>query len=140
MEKANQATPGWPEMPSDEVRRLRAALILEESLETIKALGFEAIGASGNVVSMDTVKLTETCEPDMEQIADGCCDVMVVTLGTLSACGMSDVGLMTEVLDSNDSKFIDGYIAENGKLIKGPAYSPARIDRVLIDQMIGRKV
>jgi hypothetical protein len=41
-------------------------------------------------------------------------------------------------LDSNDSKFIDGYIGENGKLIKGPAYAPARIDRILISQAIAR--
>jgi hypothetical protein len=117
---------------------LRAALILEESLETIKALGFDVVGASDKLVSLDTVTFEDSHEPDIEEVADGCCDVIVVTLGTLSACGMSDVSLMTEVLDSNDSKFIDGYIGENGKLIKGPAYAPARIDRILISQAIAR--
>ncbi len=40
MRQARQPLPEEPSIPSEEIRRLRAKLILEEALETIKALGF----------------------------------------------------------------------------------------------------
>lgn len=140
MEKARQELPESPCIPSEEVRRLRASLILEEALETIEALGFSvcARGAIEHVheLSIDGCSFHATIDPDMVKIADGCCDTLFVTLGTLSACGMSDRALMDEVCDSNDSKFIDGHIREDGKLIKGPAYRPADLMAVLVSQSV----
>jgi len=130
MAKAGQETPDAPVIPDEETRRLRAKLIMEEALETVAALGFRAIvGDVGNKFD-----LIASGDPDLTEIADGCCDVMVVTLGTLSACGMSDEALMTEVLDSNDSKFIDGHRRSDGKWMKGPSFRPPRLDEVLISQ------
>jgi predicted HAD superfamily Cof-like phosphohydrolase len=133
MGKALQKVPTSPVVPIEEVRRLRAALILEEALETIEALGFCAVVKP--VIDGHSCTIVAGGEPDLIEIADGCADIMVVTLGTLSACGIADESVMREVLDSNDSKFADGhYINEIGKLIKSPLYKPARIDQVLISQ------
>lgn len=135
MGNARQEVLGTPVVPSQEVRRLRAALILEEALETIEALGYGVLSADGRTIDMDNTSLELTHEPCLIEIADGCADIMVVTLGTLSACGIADESVMMEVLDSNDSKFAEGsYINEIGKLIKSPLYQPARIDQVLISQ------
>ncbi len=141
MEKARQELPDSPCIPSEDVRRLRATLILEEALETIEALGFgvgvveRRTGESG-CLSIDDCEFLAIGDPDMVKIADGCCDTIVVTLGTLSACGMSDRALMYEVCDSNDSKFIDGHIREDGKLVKGPAYRPADLLTILVSQSV----
>jgi len=128
MGKARQQVPETPIIPREDVRRLRAALILEEALEKIDALGFTLLGPAGFAVESNG-------NPDLIEIADGCADIVVVTLGTLSACGIADESVMIEVLDSNDSKFAEGsYINVIGKLIKSPHYKPARIDQVLASQ------
>jgi predicted HAD superfamily Cof-like phosphohydrolase len=135
MEKARQELPDSPCIPSEGVRRLRASLILEEALETIEALGFGVrTERDHQFIDIDDCLFLPIIDADMVKIADGCCDTMVVTLGTLSACGMSDCDLMTEVCDSNDSKFIDGHIRDDGKLIKGPAYRPADLVPILVSQ------
>lgn len=132
MEKAGQETPDAPVIPDEETRLLRAKLILEEALETVAALGFSASVVPASPSHLCT--LQPTGDPDLTEIADGCCDMMVVTLGTLSACGMSDEALMSEVLDSNDSKFIDGHRRSDGKWMKGPSFRLPRLDEVLISQ------
>jgi predicted HAD superfamily Cof-like phosphohydrolase len=135
MLNARQQVPASPVIPEAGIRRLRAALILEEALETIEALGLVPIGPSGHAIETTTTEFSEGQPPDLIEIADGCADIMVVTLGTLSACGIADDSVMMEVLDSNDSKFAEGsYINEIGKLIKSPHYTPARIDQVLVSQ------
>jgi predicted HAD superfamily Cof-like phosphohydrolase len=135
MGNARQEVPKKVVLPNEGTRRLRAALILEEALETIEALGFTATGPSGYQITAGSTDFLPTGEPDLVEIADGCADIMVVTLGTLSACGIADESVMMEVLDSNDSKFAEGhYINEIGKLVKSPLYRPARIDQVLISQ------
>jgi len=135
MGKARQQVPETPIIPREDVRRLRAALILEEALETIDALGFTLLGPAGFAVDMTKVSFESNGNPDLIEIADGCADIVVVTLGTLSACGIADESVMIEVLDSNDSKFAEGsYINVIGKLIKSPHYKPARIDQVLASQ------
>jgi len=135
MLNARQQVPASPVIPEAGIRRLRAALILEEALETIVALGFGVLSADGRMIDMDNTSLEPTHEPCLIEIADGCADIMVVTLGTLSACGIADDSVMAEVLDSNDSKFAEGHhINEIGKLIKSQKYRPARIDQVLISQ------
>jgi len=133
MRKAGQELPSSPVVPDLETRQLRATLIMEEVLETVRALGFSVTVT--DEMGGPLVELKDEFYPSMKEIADGCCDVLVVTLGTLSACGMNDESLMTEVCDSNDSKFIDGHRRTDGKWIKGPSYNPADIDRVLAEQM-----
>jgi predicted HAD superfamily Cof-like phosphohydrolase len=112
MEKASQKRPDTPTMPLEEVRLLRATLILEEALETIHALGVCVEVKAGNMgwfdVSMDghPLRLAHSIiAPDLEAIADGCADLSVVNIGTLIACGIKDERLLQEVDENNLRKF-----------------------------------
>jgi len=135
MLKAKQATPLFPTIPSLEVRKLRARLILEEAMETVHALGF-SIDAGDSIIDLriGDVVLFHKWPPDIQLIADGCADLKVVTVGTELACGINGKPVFDEVMDSNMSKFIDGHTREDGKWVKGPSYRPANIERVLREQ------
>lgn len=103
MLKAGQEVPESPTIPSKEIRELRAALIMEECLETIRALGFVPVVDDQEMTQ--EVRFVEVQAPDLEQIADGCADISVVTIGTLSACGIPDKKLLRMVDKSNLAKF-----------------------------------
>lgn len=140
MQLAGQERPWSPCIPSEEVRRLRATLILEEALETARALGFTPYmkGFRRFGIFVDELELAADFQPNLVEIADGCADISVVTIGTLSACGIADRPLLEEVDRSNLAKFQPGYtIREDGKLIKPPGWTPPDIARVLEDQRNG---
>lgn len=137
MLKAKQECPQVPTIPSADVRRLRAKLILEEALETIKALGVtvwpsdeclvdQARTAGGKVeLNEDSFELEVTGECDIAGVADGCADVSVVTIGTLIAFGIPDRRLLELVDNNNLAKFGPGHsIREDGKLVKPPGHKP----------------
>ena len=112
MRKAGQELPVRPEVPHVDVRRLRATLILEEAHETIMALGFSPVDLS-----------REFYHPDIVSIADGCADLSVVTIGTLSACGIPDRRLLETVDRWNNAKFGPGSTKNVlGKWIKPPDF------------------
>lgn len=100
-----------PTIPSLEVRKLRAKLILEEALETIAGLGLESIldlehSGSGEV-KIDGIIFMEPPESigaNIEEIADGIADSLVVLLGTAVACGIDIKPVFDEVMRSNNSK------------------------------------
>jgi predicted HAD superfamily Cof-like phosphohydrolase len=125
MRFAKQDVPMVPNLPSKEVRELRARLIIEEALETIAALGCE-LHANGEPVTAKGLKsghavISSSNAPDLVEIVDGCCDIMVVTTGTLSACGIRDVVPLKMVDENNLAKFGPGHsIRADGKLIKPP--------------------
>jgi hypothetical protein len=101
--KANQILPSIPTIPNVQIRELRARLILEEALETVKALGF---AARAKVFETKTeIELEPMLEPDLVEIADGCWDMKVVTTGTLSACGIADEKGQLLVDENNLAKF-----------------------------------
>jgi predicted HAD superfamily Cof-like phosphohydrolase len=139
MKKAGQELPAAPTMPSDEIRELRATLILEEAMETIEALGFgiATVPVPGVPTEDVTGRLKVWCngQPDMVEIVDGCCDLAVVATGTLSACGVANMEPQMLVDDSNLRKFgPGGYKAENGKWIKPPNWTPPDLAGALIRQ------
>lgn len=120
MELAGQEVPKVPTVPSVEVRRLRARLILEECLETIAALGFYLKHEAFNSIEVVN-SLVPFVNPDISlvDITDGCCDIAVVTTGTLSACGIADIGPQNLINQSNLKKFgPGGYRDIHGKWIK----------------------
>ena len=91
MQAYGQDTPTTPTIPSLEVRKLRAKLILEEALETTKALGlFVEDRDSGFEIEMIGLDIKEAVrkEVNLAEILDGCEDLKVVTEGTLVACGL----------------------------------------------------
>lgn len=127
MHGAMQTVPDDPCIPSEEVRLLRAKLILEEAVETIHALGFtpRALGDPDDIA--DVVTFDDDLEPNLKEIIDGCCDLKVVTTGTLIACGVPDEYPQKLVDDNNLEKIEKGTIREDGKLIKPPDHQPPDI-------------
>lgn len=155
MQAFGQEVPDKVTMPSLEVRKLRARLILEEARETVTALGV--------YWDTDAGRWNETNGTDhsLEMIADGIADSLVVLLGTAVACGIDIKPVFDEVMCSNRSKmwtseelealkedyFINKKVLNytykeydksivgerrfilmlDGKVIKSPSYSPANI-------------
>lgn len=128
MRLAKQQVPDCPTIPEPEILRLRAALILEEAMETIDALGCEVL--VNNTFSLEKGKycIINTHKPSLEEIADGCADISVVTIGTLSACGLPDKKLLEMVDKNNLDKFGEGHsFRSDGKLIKPEGHQPPDI-------------
>lgn len=145
MRGAKQDLPPKPTIPDEKVRRLRARLILEEALETVHSLGFApSIGHYDSerqhwVVSEPVHMINIMLEPhdeliSLRGIADGCADISVVTIGTLSACGIKDQPLLEEVDRNNQAKVDHGTIDEYGKLIKREGHQPPDIGKILKEQ------
>ena len=123
MRLAGQETPAAPLVPDEETRRLRAELILEEALETIEALGFRVkpVKGVGTIASTRCVELVADKQPSLLDTIDGCCDITVVTTGTLIAHGIPDLPFQTAVDENNLAKFgPGGYRRDDGKWIKPP--------------------
>lgn len=145
MLRARQEVPLTPSWPDIDTRVLRARLILEECLETVTALGCNIMvpvdsGAGAYFVEIkhDDVKITPShIQPkgtpeDLVEVADGCCDIRVVTTGTLSACGLADGVIQQEVDQNNLEKFKPGHMfREDGKLIKPPNHKKPNLHRFL---------
>lgn len=130
MQKAGQETPSATIIPDDETRVLRAKLILEEALETVRALGVTVTTESGVDISTDdsSFRFESTGEVDLEGVVDGCADISVVTIGTLIAFGVDDEPVLVEVDSANLRKFEPGsYRREDGKWMKPPNWSPPNI-------------
>ena len=132
MRKAGQEVPCEPTVPSSEVRLLRARLIFEEAMETIEALGVMVYPSVGDGGELRGWEMEAEIEPNLVEIADGCADVSVVALGTLSACGIADKSLLKEVDESNLRKFAPGCRKrEDGKHLKPPDWKAPDISGVL---------
>lgn len=143
MLRARQEVPLSPSWPSIEVRELRARLILEECLETIAALGVTlsvTCEDSGfkyqKAITFKDIKRTgqemKGTREELIEIVDGCCDVAVVTTGTLSAFGVGDMLVQGCVNDNNLAKFRPGHrIDEGGKLIKPPDHKAPKLGELI---------
>ena len=121
MDTMGQECPQKPTIPSLEVRALRAKLILEETQETIAALGFEV---------RYEMRWRDTGKANLTEIADGIADLNYVAYGTAIACGLDMAPIEAEVHRSNMSKLgTDGKILKNkdGKVVKPPSFSPPDI-------------
>lgn len=107
-------------------RLLRARLMYEEVMETINdGLGVEINGADEFII---------TGPFDLVKTVDGCFDTMVVTTGTLSACGVPDLRGQRIVDENNLAKFGPGHtIREDGKLVKPPNHKPPDLGQYLRD-------
>lgn len=135
---AGQPVPESPTMPDAEGRLLQARLIFEEAMETInKGLGV-SIRYPGSVieVGMENAVFSADREPDLEELADGCGDLSVVTTSTLSAAGIDDIPVLHTIDEANLKKFGPGGYrdAETNKWIKPPDFVPPNIKQILIEQ------
>lgn len=139
MRLAEQKLPEFPETPSEEVRLLRAKLIIEEAFETVKGLGvaMKLYDNSYDECDVTTEFMSFHIDGpfDMIETVDGCCDLNVVSTGTLSALGVSDVVPQKAVDQNNLAKFgPGGYKGPTGKWIKPPDHRPPDIRGCLLAQ------
>lgn len=110
---AKQTCPSSPHIfVSDKVKHLRLELISEEFKELVVA----------------------SFNHDITGIADACADLMYVVLGTAVAYGIDLEEIFAEVHCSNMSKLKDGIVREDGKILKGPSYSPPNLEPILKKQ------
>lgn len=135
MRLAGQEIPEKPTVPSADVRILRAKLILEEALETVNALGVEVAGWHFDSLTFADLQFYDNGKPDLIEIADGCADISVVTIGTLLACGIADDAVLREVDESNLRKFGPGSgRRKDGKWMKPADWTPPDLAKVLAEQ------
>jgi len=137
MHLAGQSVPYIEARLDPKTVELRAKLILEECLETVRALGF-TLELRGGIYSdpvdlMGNLDLKATREVDLIEVIDGCCDIKVVTTGTLSSFGIPDEAFQTEVDLNNLMKFGPGGYEnkETGKWIKPESHQPPKIAEIL---------
>jgi len=138
MAAAEQTVPDRPTMPGEATRMLRARLIMEEAMELIDALGIRLTISSdrfsdlvGHGLSLSDLTFAPAYPPSLVEAADGCADLSVVTIGTLSAMGVADESLLELVDQNNLEKFDGGYRDYSGKWIKPPNHKPPDIARCL---------
>jgi predicted HAD superfamily Cof-like phosphohydrolase len=136
---AKQDLPKNPTIPDEKIRWLRAKLILEEAFETVEALGFKPTTEfDGDAINRRDITFGQLdidfdmVEPNLAEIVDGCCDIKVVTTGTLSACGVPDEVFQDEVDRANLRKFgPGGHRREDGKWVKPADFVPPNIAGLL---------
>ena len=130
---AGQSSPDAISSPTDDERKLRAKLILEEAFETIEGLGV-LVSYNGRPINPTLLDCDPCKEFSMKETADGACDLFWVGVaGVAALCGFKLSKVLEEVDRSNMSKFIDGHRREDGKWQKGKSYSPADIESNLVD-------
>lgn len=113
MRKAKQQCPERPTLPSLKVRRLRLALIQEETGELADSYWLPRYLA-------------------IVEAADALGDLLYVVLGAAVAYGIDLEPVFWEIHRSNMSKFRKGFqIRKDGKLLKSPRYSPANLGPIL---------
>jgi predicted HAD superfamily Cof-like phosphohydrolase len=126
-------------LPEAPIRALLAKLIIEEALETARALGygFRPIASAANIThgppihKIDQVFMTPLMrkphELDLLSVVDGCCDTIYVATGALAACGVPDLPHLAEVCRANHAKFPGGEAIidqESGKYLKPIQWTP----------------
>lgn len=127
MRGAKQEVPNSPTIPCFHVRKLRAKLIVEEALETLRALGF--------LYDQDNQDVIEVGSPDLVEVVDGCADTKVVLTGTLSAFGVKDRNPQYLVDINNLDKLTTGTLREDGKLIKSKEHVPPNLKDEIFRQI-----
>lgn len=126
-----QKVPNTYQTPPEDVRVLRARLILEEALEACVGLGVLVCpkpGCSFLLSSDDvTVKTIKNLSvPNLEKIIDGCCDTIYVAVGTMLVCGAPDLPHLAAVCAANDAKFpnAEAITDTHGKFQKPAGWLP----------------
>lgn len=146
MIKAGQEIPKEIGVPDISKRVLRSRLLLEEVLEYCEAAGVDLIikdvyELSTEKLTMDSVIFKDSNRvPDLVEMLDGLSDINFVSAGGQIEIGADPEIFDTEVCDSNDSKFIDGYKdPETGKWKKGKSFKEPRIKEILESEISKQK-
>lgn len=121
-------------IPDEATRKLNAQLIAEESLETLRALGYNLVPLVGspedpfekkNGYRLERREQDQIVHKPLEVI-DGCCDTIYVATGCMLAYGAPDLPHLSEVCRANRSKFPNNQpiLDENGKYQKPQGWLP----------------
>jgi predicted HAD superfamily Cof-like phosphohydrolase len=102
-----------PNIPSEKYKSLRKSLITEE-------------------VNKELIPAIE--EDDLEGIADGAIDSIVVILGTLVSYGIDPRPIWDEILETNLAKK-DGPMRADGKRLKPEGWTKPRVRTILEEQV-----
>lgn len=125
----------YPRVPSDSRVRLRLRLIMEEFFELLEACGYYA--------TYQQKQLEEKLEEwtpivdSLAEVADALGDLDYVIEGMRLELGINGKPIADEIHRSNMSKLgTDGkpVVREDGKVMKGPNYSPPDIEREIAKQ------
>lgn len=127
-----------PQVPSNERVRLRASLIVEETLEFLEACfddGDEARRALNN--ARDSLYEVMAAKPrvDLVAAADALADIIYVVEGTNLEFGIDGKEVFEEVHRSNMAK-AGGPVREDGKRLKPPGWKPPDVAGVLRRQSL----
>lgn len=119
-----------PTVPDIETRLLRVKLIAEELIELADACGVK-LSIDGNYLHVEPAD-RDRC--DLVEVADALGDLRYVVDGANLVYGIPGHAVLQEVHRSNMSKLgADGkpMYREDGKVMKGPRYSPPDIEKIL---------
>ena len=114
-EVMNDNFPKYPHIPSEKSKVLRKQLIMEEITETFHAIN----------------------EDNLEEIADGIADSIVVLLGTAVTYGIDIRPIWNEVHKTNMAKK-DGALRADGKRLKPEGWQPPKIKELVKMQIENR--
>jgi len=120
-----------PRVPSDDVVRLRARLIAEEFVEMMEAT-FGACHAIDEEIG-DVIENSKV-DVDLPDYADALADMAYVIEGANLTFGINSTAVLAEVQRANLSKLgSDGKPVrrEDGKIVKGPNFSPPDVSKIL---------
>lgn len=119
-----------PTVIEDEAwERMRLDLILEEVAELVEALGYDALW-------LRETPFYKTGRTDIVAAADALGDIEYVVNGMAAGMGIPLPEVVEEIHRSNMSKMgADGkpVFRHDGKVLKGPNYSPPDLKKVLFD-------
>lgn len=120
-----------PTMPDEATRLLRCRLLLEETLEYIRASGFSVV-VDGSVATNTTSSLYLDYDPDIAAMAQENEDVVYIAMGNRLAMG-TDVRVFDEVHRANMAKVGPDGVRKNaiGKVEKPEGWKPPNVSRVL---------
>jgi len=139
MVAAKQEIKTSPGAPSDDVIRLRAKLVVEETFELLEALfKTEADDRFYSDIksSLSVVMNNYPIRVDMVEVADACGDIDYVTEGLRLAFGINGKPIADEVQRTNMEKFGEGsWVRESdGKQMKPPGWKAPDILKLLKEQ------
>jgi predicted HAD superfamily Cof-like phosphohydrolase len=146
MANVGQAVPAKPQVPSQDIRVLRAKLILEETLELLDALGMQVDLKVNDETEGDFTHVGRWLRVrprplannlDLAHIAKEIADVSAVAISTASACGIADEGLLQAVDINNILKTATDPLPTHSstvKFIKPPNHKQPDIATILAQQ------
>lgn len=123
--------------PTERDRLVAIGVHFEEFAEMCEALGLHGTALELHRIADDFKSgVRAVVVEDRGLLLDSLCDQQVTGIGVAHTLGDDILGALAEVSRSNDSKFVNGQpvFDANGKVRKGPSYSPPNLALFLGDK------